>query len=97
MLYSGVSVSIQLPAVLREHAEGLAEVQTDAPDVGEALRALTRAHPRLRRHLFSEAGELRPYVNIYVNQDEVRDLPAGVGTKLRPGDVLLILPSVAGG
>lgn len=97
VLYSGVPVSIQLPAVLREHTEGRAELHADAADVAEALRELTRSYPRLQRHLFSEGGELRAYVNVYLNQDEVRDLPEGMRTPLRHGDVVLILPSVAGG
>ena len=83
--------------MLREHAEGRTELHAEAADVADALRQLTRSYPRLQRHLFGEAGELRAYVNVYVNQDEVRDLPDGLRTPLRHGDVLLILPSVAGG
>jgi adenylyltransferase/sulfurtransferase len=97
VLYSGVPVSIQLPAVLREHTDGLAELNADAADVASALRELTRWYPRLQRHLFSDGGELRAYVNVYVNQDEVRNLPEGMSTPLRNGDVVVILPSVAGG
>lgn len=97
VLYSGVPVSIQLPAVLQEHTEGRAELHAEAADVADALRELTRSYPRLQRHLFSEDGELRAHVNVYVNQDEVRDLPRRLRTPLRPGDVVLILPSVAGG
>lgn len=90
-------ISIQLPSVLRDYVEGRAELQADAERVTDALHGLTRRYPLLRRHLFGEAGELRDYVNVYLNQDEVRDLPAGVETPLRDGDVLLILPSIAGG
>lgn len=88
---------VQLPAVLREYADGRAEVAVEAADVAGALGFLTTRHPRLRRHLFTEQGGLRPHVNVYLNQDEVRDLPAGLATPLGSGDVLLILPSVAGG
>lgn len=90
-------ISIQLPGVLRDCAGGRAELQADAARVADALQSLTRDYPLLRRHLFGEAGDLRAYVNVYLNQDEVRDLPAGVDTPLRDGDVLLILPSIAGG
>lgn len=90
-------ITILLPAVLRDHVDGRAELEADAADVAGALAALTRDHPVLGRHLFGEAGELRTFVNVYVNQDEVRDLPEGLGTRLSPGDVLLILPSIAGG
>jgi len=83
--------------ILREHADSRAEVMIEAEDVGAALRSLTARYPRLQRHLFTDAGALRPYVNIYLNQDEVRDLPAGTGTRLDSGDVIMILPSIAGG
>lgn len=96
-LYSGVPISIQLPTVLRDCADGRAEHQAEARRVADALESLALAYPLLRRHLFDVAGELRPYVNVYLNQDEVRDLPAGVATEVRDGDVLLILPSIAGG
>jgi len=92
-----VSIVIQLPVVLREHADSCAEVPVDAADVAAALRSLTARHPRLHRHLFTELGALRPHVNVYLNRDEVRDLPAGEQTLLATGDVLLILPSIAGG
>ena len=88
-------VTIHLPAAL--HALAVPEVPVEARDVAAALGSLTTRFPLLRRHLFDERGLLRPHVNVYLNQDEVRGLPAGVATPLRNGDVLLILPSVAGG
>jgi len=92
-----VSTAIQLPVVLREYADSRAEVPVEAADVTAALRSLTARYPRLHRHLFTDGGALRPHVNIYVNQDEVRDLPAGFDTPLGATDVIVILPSIAGG
>lgn len=83
--------------MLREYADSCTEVTVDAADVGAALRSLTTRYPRLQRHLFTERGALRPYVNVFLNQDDVRDLPAGVGTRVGEADVITILPSVAGG
>jgi len=92
-----VTVAIQIPPVLREYANGAAEVATDAADVDAALHLLTTRYPRLQRHLFTETGELRRYVNVFLNADELRALPAGAATPLASGDVITILPSVAGG
>jgi molybdopterin synthase sulfur carrier subunit len=92
-----VSIAIQLPVVLREYADSRAEVPVDGADVATALRSLTARYPHLQRHLFTEAGTLRPHVNVYLNQDEVRALPAGELTPLARGDVIHILPSIAGG
>jgi molybdopterin converting factor small subunit len=88
---------VQLPPVLREHADSRTEVAVEAPDVAAALGSLTARYPQLRRHLFTDAGAIRPHVNVYLNQDEVRNLPAGTGTRVGSGDVIVILPSIAGG
>jgi sulfur-carrier protein adenylyltransferase/sulfurtransferase len=92
-----MSTRIQLPAVLREYAAGAAEIEVTAPDVGGALAELSARHPGLRRHLFTDGGELRGYIRVFLNDCDVRDLDAGAGTPVLPGDVLLIVPSIAGG
>jgi molybdopterin converting factor small subunit len=92
-----VQIAIVIPQVLREYAAGVAEFHAEAADVGAALGALTDSYPLLQRHLFGDTGELRPYVNVFLNLDELRALPAGVATPLTRGDVITILPSVAGG
>lgn len=84
---------VSLPAPLREYAGGEAEVRVPGSTVSDALVELTRRHPRLRRHLFDDAGRLRGYVKLYVNEDEVAD----VNDKLDSGDTLVIVPSIAGG
>ncbi len=87
---------IAIPAVLREHTDGAAEIAVQAGTVGEALGELTRRHPRLRRHLFRDDGTLRSFVNVYVNEEEARRL-GGTAAPLAERDTVTILPSIAGG
>ncbi|HEX6133276.1 MAG TPA: molybdopterin-synthase adenylyltransferase MoeB [Longimicrobiales bacterium] len=88
---------MQLPTALREYTAGAARIETDAPDVATALSQVTTRHPVLRRHLFTDSGELRGFVRVYLNDDDVRDLAERERTPVRPGDVILIVPSIAGG
>jgi len=88
---------VQLPTVLREYTGGNTELDIEATDVDSALEQITTRYPILRRHLFTDRGELRGYVNVYLNDDDVRDLAHGGRTALRNNDVLLIVPSIAGG
>ncbi|MGH7465476.1 MAG: ThiF family adenylyltransferase, partial [Longimicrobiales bacterium] len=92
-----MSALVQLPMALREYTDGASRIETDAPDVNAALVRLSEQHPLLRRHLFTDSGELRGYVRVYLNDDDVSDLDHGVRTRLRTGDVILIVPSIAGG
>jgi sulfur-carrier protein adenylyltransferase/sulfurtransferase len=89
-------VEIELPAPLREFADD-AIVAVEAATVGQALAALTARYPRLRRHLYDDAGQLRSYVNLYVNEEPASPGGAGGDTPLAPGDTVIIVPSVAGG
>lgn len=86
--------TVSLPAPLRDFAGGQAEVRVKGATVSAALTSLTEEHPRLRRHLFDDAGRLRGYVKLYVNEREVLDPSEG---RLRAGDTILIVPSIAGG
>jgi molybdopterin/thiamine biosynthesis adenylyltransferase/rhodanese-related sulfurtransferase/molybdopterin converting factor small subunit len=88
---------VQLPTALRDYTAGLAEIEVDAADVGAALHHLTTRHPQLRRHLYTDNGTLRGYVRVYLNDDDVRDLEHGSDTPVRSGDVITIVPSIAGG
>lgn len=88
--------SIRVPAALRAYTEGQGEVAVEAETVGAAIQELAHRFPALAPHLFSTEGQLRPYVNLFVNDQDVRSL-AGEGTPLSKGDRLMILPSVAGG
>lgn len=88
---------MQLPTALREYTAGASRIEIDAPDVSAALSRLSEQHPLLRRHLFTDSGELRGYVRVYLNDDDIGDLEHGVRTPLGAGDVILIVPSIAGG
>ena len=68
-----------------------------AATITEALDRLTQTHPDLRKHLFTGEGKLRSFVNLYLNDEDVRYLPAKEGTAVATGDTLSIIPSIAGG
>ena len=87
---------ISIPAALRDYTGGESKITVSAANVAEALSDLSARHPRLRRHLYTERGDLRNYVNVFVNDAEIRQL-RGVETPLNADDVLFIVPSIAGG
>ena len=88
--------TIKIPPVLRASVGGEREVAADGGNVGEVLRALAEAHPATREQLFSAEGELNRYVNVYLNDEDVRVLD-GLDTAVGDGDTLVILPAMAGG
>ena len=88
--------TIRIPTPLRQFTAGNSEVPVAGDTVGAALRDLATRHPDLRKHLYSEDGELRAFVNIFLGQDDVRHLQ-GVSTAIKENDQLRIVPSVAGG
>jgi molybdopterin converting factor small subunit len=88
--------TFRIPTPLRPYAGGQTEIAVDGSTVGEALNALTRQHEGLVPHLFGPDGQLRSYVNLYVNNEDIRDL-RGLDTPIRPGDRLVLVPSIAGG
>jgi molybdopterin/thiamine biosynthesis adenylyltransferase/rhodanese-related sulfurtransferase/molybdopterin converting factor small subunit len=87
---------ILIPTPLRPYAGGLDSIEVTASTVNEALSALVEAHPALKKHLYSDEGKLRSFVNVYLNDEDVRYLQSGE-TSVAPGDVLTIVPSIAGG
>lgn len=91
-----MSVEIKLPTVLRVHADGQATVSVDGATVGEVFATLVERHPGLRGNLLDDSGTLHKFVNVYKDDDDIRYLD-GLDTKLTDGDVLSILPAVAGG
>ena len=88
--------TIKIPPVLRGSVGGEKEVQASGGDVGEVLRSLASQHPATESQLFSEDGELNRYVNVYLNDEDVRVLD-GLDTSVDEADVLVILPAMAGG
>jgi molybdopterin converting factor small subunit len=91
-----MAVEIKLPTVLRTQADGQATVSVDGATVGEVFNALVGRYPGLRGNLLDDGGSLHKFVNVYKDDDDIRYLE-GLDTKLVDGDVLSILPAVAGG
>ncbi len=87
---------IRIPTALRAYTEGQERVPVEAETVEDALQELARRFPSLKPHLFGEDGELRPYVNLFLNDQDVRSLN-GHRTPITAEDQLMILPSIAGG
>jgi sulfur-carrier protein adenylyltransferase/sulfurtransferase len=85
-----------IPTALKQYADGQEEVDLPATTVDEALDTLTNRHPGLKKHLYSESGALRNFVNIYLNDEDVRYLERGK-TRVSDADTLSIIPSIAGG
>jgi sulfur-carrier protein len=88
--------TIKIPPVLRGSVGGEKEVLASGGNVGEVLRALAEAHPATESQLFSEDGELNRYVNVYLNDEDVRVLD-GLDTSVSDRDTVVILPAMAGG
>jgi MoaD family protein len=87
---------VKIPPVLRSSVGGAKEVEAAGSNVGEVLRALAERHPATESQLFSEGGELNRYVNVYLNDEDVRVLD-GLDTGVAEGDTIVILPAMAGG
>jgi adenylyltransferase/sulfurtransferase len=89
-------VTIAIPTPLRQFAGGQSEIQVEAKTAGEALDELILTHTELRRHLFNDQNALRNFVNVYVNDEDIRHID-GPNTPVKEGDTILIVPSIAGG
>jgi MoaD family protein len=91
-----MAVKVIIPTPLRPYAGKQASVELQATTVGEALAALTAKFGDLRKHLFADDGRLRSFVNVYVNDEDIRYLEKDQ-TRLSEGDTVSIVPSIAGG
>ena len=91
-----MSVTVKIPTQLRSLTSEAAEVPAAGATVGEVLGDLERAHPGIAERLLSGPGELRRFVNVYVDGEDVRFLD-GLGTPVSPGASVAIIPAVAGG
>jgi adenylyltransferase/sulfurtransferase len=87
---------ILIPTPLRQYAGGADSVEISASTAGELLTKLTAAHPDLRKQIFNDEGKLRSFVNVYVNDDDIRYLERNE-TAVKDGDTVSIVPSIAGG
>ncbi len=90
------SVTVRIPTPLRGFAGGAKEVRVEAATAGEAVEALCTLHPGLRRHLYGPDGTLRSFVSVFVNDQDIRSHTRGA-TPVHPGDVVSIVPAIAGG
>lgn len=88
--------TVKIPPVLRPSVGGEKQVSADGSNVGEVLKSLATDHPQTQSQLFSADGELNRYVNVYLNDEDVRVLD-GLSTAVGEGDTLVILPAMAGG
>jgi sulfur-carrier protein len=88
--------TVKIPPVLRPSVGGEKEVQADGGDVGAVLRELAERHPATESQLFGPDGQLNRYVNVYLNDEDVRVLD-GLETGVKESDTLVILPAMAGG
>ena len=88
--------TVRIPPVLRPAVGGEKEVHASGGDVREVLRDLAASHPATEEQLFSADGELNRYVNVYLNDEDVRVL-GGLDTAVGDADTLVILPAMAGG
>ena len=87
---------LRIPTPLRPYTNGKSEVSVGGSNVAEALIDLTTQFPTIKPHLFSEGGELRPFVNLFLGENNIKDLQ-GVNTPVADGDKLVLIPSIAGG
>jgi molybdopterin synthase sulfur carrier subunit len=88
--------TVKIPPVLRSRTDGASEVSVQGGTVGEVLSSLADAHPDTREQLFGTDGELNRYVNVYLNDEDVRVLE-GLDTAVTDSDTVVILPAMAGG
>lgn len=91
-----MSVTIRIPTVMQRHTDGQAEVQAQGTTVGEALQDFISRHESAREMLLNEAGEVKPFVNVFVNS-ELADTKTRMNAPLQSGDEVLLLPAASGG
>ncbi len=87
---------IMIPTPLRQFADKKDAMEVSGTTVGEALAELTAAHPDMKKNLFNDEGKLRSFVNVYVNDEDIRFLEKDK-TPVAAGDTISIVPSIAGG
>jgi len=91
-----MAITVQIPAALRRLTGGMGEVTCSPSNLGELFSVLDQQFPELKSHLRDDAGEIRRFLNIYVNEEDIRFL-GGAGYAFQDGDEVLLVPSIAGG
>ncbi len=91
-----MAVLVRIPTPLRSLTKGAAEVQAAGDTVDDVIQDLERQYPGLKERLVEDGGQLRRFINVYVNQEDIRFLQ-GAKTTLKQGDEVSIVPAIAGG
>jgi len=91
-----VSVSVRVPTILRPYTQGVSEVSAEGSTLIEVLDSLDGSYPGIKGRVLDESGELRRFVNVYVDDDDVR-FADGLQTAIKDGGQVSIIPAVAGG
>jgi molybdopterin synthase sulfur carrier subunit len=87
---------LRIPTPLRAYTNGQAEIKVNGTSISEALADLTNQYPTIKPHLFNDGGELRPFVNLFVGEHNIKDLQ-GVNTPVKDSEKIMLIPSIAGG
>jgi sulfur-carrier protein len=91
-----MAITIEIPTAFRRFTEGSPKIDSGAVTVAEALNDLTARYPALSKHVRDEQGQIRQFLNVYLNEEDIRFL-GGESCSLKDGDRVLIVPSIAGG
>lgn len=91
-----MSVNVRIPTILRTYTDGKAEVPAEGATLAEVIRSLEQNHPGIAARVLDDQGQLRRFVNVYVNDDDVR-FEGGLATSTPDGAGVSIIPAVAGG
>jgi molybdopterin synthase sulfur carrier subunit len=91
-----MGVLVRIPTPLRSMTKGVAEVHAEAETIGGVIEELERQYPGMRERILEDGGQIRRFINIYVNQEDIRFLE-GEKTLLKQGDEVAIVPAIAGG
>ncbi|HEY0694535.1 MAG: sulfur-carrier protein [Kribbellaceae bacterium] len=91
-----MSVSVRVPTILRPYTQGVSEVSVEGSTLSEVLDSLDSSYPGIKSRVLDDSGELRRFVNVYVDNDDVR-FAEGLQTRIKDGGQISIIPAVAGG
>jgi molybdopterin converting factor small subunit len=91
-----MAITVQIPTALRRHTEGVGNLSCGAANLDDLFSVLDEKFPALKPHLRDEAGQIRRFLNVYVNDEDIRFL-GGPGYAFQDGDEILLVPSIAGG
>ncbi len=91
-----MAITIEIPTAFRRFTEGAPKVDSGAHTVAEALNDLTSRFPALSKHVRDEEGQIRQFLNVYLNEEDIRFL-GGESCAVKDGDKVLLVPSIAGG